>query len=611
MRFQSLTMTLTLFLSFATNRSFSRGQTIDSTDVIIGGAGYSGVSTANVLNDNEVNFIIVEASDRIGGRMYEVPFGSGNEYTIELGAQFIDGVIGNPAYIAAQKYGLGGVTQRFSFRVYDKDGQFRRSEGLNLKNTTCRAADDAYIMASVLSESCLHLTTADEPLSWREQMLCDEIKNGFDPSDIDDVSFENLQRKATGFYPPSANEPSLAATCSWLYNDFGWGEEPRFMSGKYSVPMNAYDDFSDDDIFVVDKKGFSWLVKSQAAEFLNSSKSDVYTEEIIFIDERLQMNTKVLHVQWDPEGFLPVNVTVCATIRESPPHMPNLYPCANNQTFILVGKEFISTFSLGVLQKSLDEERNNIAVELSVNKAPRFDPPLMSIANFTDSLEANVLGLYGKAFFQFPFNFWGERQEYYLSAYSSGSYTGTFAPAWFSYDFKKGANKNKYYPGSNIIMLYTAGERARDLSSLTEDNAIYQLLPVLNSMFNTTIQSTLGRELNITDVLDFQLSRWSIDPLFYGGFSSWREGYTRDDQATISARYGNLIFSGEHTCYRHHGYTHGAKLAGERTAQMLLKDRYGFSMLNTDTLCDFSPAELKEREIKFETSEDITLASIL
>jgi len=66
MRFQSLTVTLTLFLSFVTNRSFSRGQTIDSTDVIIGGAGYSGVSTANVLDDNGVSFIIVEASDRIG-----------------------------------------------------------------------------------------------------------------------------------------------------------------------------------------------------------------------------------------------------------------------------------------------------------------------------------------------------------------------------------------------------------------------------------------------------------------------------------------------------------------------------------------------------------------
>lgn len=96
----------------------------------------------------------------------------------------------------------------------------------------------------------------------------------------------------------------------------------------------------------------------------------------------------------------------------------------------------------------------------------------------------------------------------------------------------------------------------------------------------------------IEDVKAFHKTRWQVDPLFYGGFSTWRLGYTEEDQARISTRYGNLVFSGEHTCRRHHGYTHGAKIAGERSASMLLRDRFGMIGIDTATLCDFSPEEL-------------------
>ena len=62
---------------------------MDTSKIIIIGAGVSGVGAANKLLENGFSdVVILEASDRIGGRVHSVPFGSG---TIDLGAQWISG----------------------------------------------------------------------------------------------------------------------------------------------------------------------------------------------------------------------------------------------------------------------------------------------------------------------------------------------------------------------------------------------------------------------------------------------------------------------------------------------------------------------------------------
>lgn len=74
------------------------------TKVLIIGAGMAGLSAANHLSKNGCNdFKILEARNRIGGRIIQIDIGS---QKVELGANWIHGVLGNPIYELAMSNGL-------------------------------------------------------------------------------------------------------------------------------------------------------------------------------------------------------------------------------------------------------------------------------------------------------------------------------------------------------------------------------------------------------------------------------------------------------------------------------------------------------------------------
>ena len=68
----------------------------DVYDVIVVGAGISGLSAANTLKENGVkNILVLEAADRIGGRVWtEDPWGS----KMEMGASWISGIENSPTF---------------------------------------------------------------------------------------------------------------------------------------------------------------------------------------------------------------------------------------------------------------------------------------------------------------------------------------------------------------------------------------------------------------------------------------------------------------------------------------------------------------------------------
>ncbi|KAL1456238.1 hypothetical protein WDU94_000983, partial [Cyamophila willieti] len=73
--------------------------------LIIIGAGPSGIAAATRLVTNgEEDFIILEAENRIGGRVHTVPYEG--DTSIDMGAQFIDGQIGNPIWEMALEHNL-------------------------------------------------------------------------------------------------------------------------------------------------------------------------------------------------------------------------------------------------------------------------------------------------------------------------------------------------------------------------------------------------------------------------------------------------------------------------------------------------------------------------
>ena len=71
-------------------------QNLFSKEVIIIGSGVSGISCARKLQKKGIKCVILEARNRIGGRILSMDF---NQQTLDLGAQFIHGACySNPIF---------------------------------------------------------------------------------------------------------------------------------------------------------------------------------------------------------------------------------------------------------------------------------------------------------------------------------------------------------------------------------------------------------------------------------------------------------------------------------------------------------------------------------
>lgn len=95
--------------------------TTREADVLVVGAGIAGVGAARVLQDNGYSVIILEARNRMGGRIWTDRDGLG--IPVDLGASWIHGVIGNPLTELGNTNDIQRVTSNFTdLAYYDFDG---------------------------------------------------------------------------------------------------------------------------------------------------------------------------------------------------------------------------------------------------------------------------------------------------------------------------------------------------------------------------------------------------------------------------------------------------------------------------------------------------------
>lgn len=536
--------------------------------VLIGGAGMAGIEAARRLDAKGVDFLILEASERVGGRLQEKRFGG---FVLESGANWIQGLNGNPIWELKKAYGLRGVRNDFDdLVVYDQDGAFvdapyETNEGAQ--------ADEAYVGAGRYSRRCLQPETPGE-LNQNTLRFCRRINGAFvDATAGDDQSNEEGERLFNGFV---ADTP-LKRLFQYYSQDFEWAEAPGVTSLNNTLPANSYVDFRDANYMALnDPLGYARLALKHAATFLRTSENS--DTRVRFSDARLKLSTRVLTV--DTSRSDRVSLTVCKT-RAVDLHAGTKYVCAPGTQSTIVGSHFISTFSVGVLAQSVSET----ALAAAQRTAPHFVPPLPPAT--TAALLQYPMALYSKLFFRFPWKFW-QNEQMLLSAFGGGE----FAPVWQSLDLPG------FLPGSNILFLTVTGERARALqllpnSAAADTQIINQLLPVLNQIFPAEIAAkTGGRALRRADVLEFSMARWLQDDLTRGMYSNWRVNRTWQEQEPTRATLGRLWFSGEHTCFRYNGYVHGAFLAGQRTANLLLANALGRTNIDLGTICDQAPEQL-------------------
>ncbi|KAK4406221.1 Polyamine oxidase 1 [Sesamum angolense] len=215
--------------------------------VLIVGAGISGITAAKVLAENGVeDVVILEAADRIGGRIRKEEFGG---VTVELGAGWIAGVGGkqmNPVWELAGRSNLRTCFSDYSnarYNIYDTTGKIFPSG----------VAAESYNKAVESAVAKLRNQDSNNPVD-------DETTTG--PKSPIDLAID------------------------FILHDFEMAEVE---------PISTYVDFGEKEFLVADERGYEHLLYKMAETFL-------FTQQGKILDTRLKLNKVVRELQHCENG---------------------------------------------------------------------------------------------------------------------------------------------------------------------------------------------------------------------------------------------------------------------------------------------------------------------
>jgi monoamine oxidase len=160
-------------------------------DVIVIGAGMAGLSAARTLAESGKRVMVVEARDRVGGRILTVP-SAGSGLPVELGAEFIHGL---PPQLLA-------LVEEAGLRQFELEGDSRCFEsGRGIGDCPDHREVDQ------LFDELVHNVSPDSPdISFREFLVQHNVSaqtaawgtnyvEGFNAADADHISIQSLAKQ--------------------------------------------------------------------------------------------------------------------------------------------------------------------------------------------------------------------------------------------------------------------------------------------------------------------------------------------------------------------------------------------------------------------------------
>jgi len=327
------------------------------------------MAAADTLARSNVSFLVLESTNRTGGRTHSVPFGDPRVWSgvVERGANWVQGVGGgaagssrsaprapveNPVHALARQHGLrmrriwgsGDGNMSGYDAVYTSDGDAHGDPGGEIRRWANTALD------------CLNATAV---------------------AASDDMSVRDGLR-ACGWRPRSEVEWAV----DWaMSGEDANGELARHQSLRSFLPDEGYTWWGPHDDFVIDQhpRGFARLIDAMVQDVIPPG------------DSRILLNAEVVKVRYGCEG-------VTVTTRDGR---------------VLSAEQVISTLPLGVLQR---------------RHASLFDPPLPAPQREVLESRGISMGNLTHVVVQFPRVWWDDGMLKWLSAnHGSNQSRGEFS----------------------------------------------------------------------------------------------------------------------------------------------------------------------------------------
>ena len=371
--------------------------------IIILGAGMAGINAARTLFDaGMTDFLVLEGTGNIGGRMrtFTMMDGNENDIVLEEGAHWItgsteleDGFGNNPIYDLANDVGLlYEATNWSSYIVFDENSNV--------------VTDPAVLGSFDGPRSCL----TNKSLELYDRALAQEIA-------VDQSVRTTL--KSCGWDPQTPVDNVL----EWYDIDWSYAVSAD-SQGTVAYYDDRYDFWKDDDLKVNDQRGYKYIAEVLAEPFM---------EKIVF-------NSKVEKISYGTDG-----VTVMVNRQISQP----TYTWASEGSTITSSFEeytadfAIMTFSTGVLGRSIDRS--------PVPNVVDFEPSLPEWKK--DAIDSSPMAFYSKLFLSFTEQFWDDTEIILRASFTRGAY-----PSW------QNLNAISVFEDSNVLEVRSIKQLADDLS---------------------------------------------------------------------------------------------------------------------------------------------------
>ncbi|MGB2679764.1 MAG: NAD(P)/FAD-dependent oxidoreductase [Candidatus Competibacter sp.] len=418
--------------------------------ILVIGAGLAGLAAAQKLQKQGHDVIVVEARNRIGGRIWTSS--QWPEIPLDLGATWIHGVKGNPLTKLAEK--------------------------INAKRLATSYA------------STIVYNAVGAPLSSKEEARLDQLRRKVFQLLKDAQSSDNDISIKQVIETLSQQADLTTADRQFLSFILSGNIEQEYSGSASELSAHWYDD----------AKNF----RGDDALFVNGFR---VIPEYLAQNLQIELGQSVKEIHWT----------------QSP-----IYVISDKTEYLV--DHVIVTLPLGVLKAG----------------SVRFVPELPSFKQ--EAINQLGMGVLNKCYLRFNKAFWPTDVDWleYISP-QHGEWT-----EWVS--FMRAANLP-------VLLGFNAADLGREIEAWTDQQIVASAMQTLKTLYGS----------NVSEPLDYQITRWASDPFTLGSYSFNAVGSTPLMRKELAKPLnGHVHFAGEASEMEHFSTAHGAYLSGVRAAEEVL-----------------------------------------